>query len=120
MLLDFCYHWAMVTILSLLTEEFMEENTIPSNINYGSAIYGRGGIEYIKDKPGHIEAWVGGLGGTIKQGAGSRRRVTFTIQDDEMHWICTGNPKNRQIFCKHCVALALAIRFKTNKLSDNK
>jgi uncharacterized Zn finger protein len=100
----------MINIVKLLTSEFISENTIPSNFSYGSAIYGRGGIEYILKKPDYIEAWVGGLGGTIKEGAGSRRRVTFTIQDYKLHWICTGNPKNHQIFCKHCVALALAIK----------
>lgn len=95
--------------MNLLTKEFIEENTIRSNRNYGDAIYTRGGVDYIEQKDDYVEAWVGGLDGTIKEGAGSRRRVTFTLKDNELHWNCTGNPKNHQIFCKHCVALALAI-----------
>ena len=57
-----------------------------------------------------VEAWAGGLDGTVKEGAGSRRRVTFSIQEGRLHWNCTGNPKNHQIFCKHCVAVALTIK----------
>jgi uncharacterized Zn finger protein len=102
-----------MNFINLLTDEFIKESAIPSNLRYGNAIYARGGIEYILQKADYIEAWVGGLDGAIKEGAGSRRRVTFTISDAALQWNCTGNPKNHQIFCKHCVALALdIIRFK--------
>jgi hypothetical protein len=30
-------------------------------------------------------------------------------------WNCKGNPKNHQIFCKHCVALALFVTKKDLK-----
>jgi hypothetical protein len=100
----------MKIFMDLLTSDFIEKNTILSNRNYGSAIYARGGIQFIEQKPNYIEAWTGGLDGTIQEGAGSRRRVLFEIKDDQLYWNCTGNPKNHQIFCKHCVALALAIK----------
>lgn len=88
----------------------MEENTLPSNFTYGTAIYNRGGVVFIERKNDTIEAWAGGLDGTVREGAGSRRRVTFTTEEGVLHWHCTGNPKNHQIFCKHCVAVALAVK----------
>lgn len=100
----------MMNIVDFLTKEFIEENTIPSNFKYGSAIYNRSGVEYIVQEPHYIEAWAGGLDGTMQEGAGSRRRVTFTIREHQLRWNCTGNPKNHQIFCKHCVAVGLTIK----------
>lgn len=97
-------------IKDFLTEEFIQKNTLPSNFTYGRAIYERNGVAIIGQKLGFIEAWAGGLDGTVKEGAGSRRRVTFTIKNGTLHWNCTGNPKSHQIFCKHCVALALALK----------
>jgi uncharacterized Zn finger protein len=98
----------MLNIKRFFTTEFLTQNAIPSNFVYGTAIYEHGAVEFISNHPSKIEAWAGGLEGTIKEGAGSRRRVTFTIEDGKLHWHCTGNPKNHQIFCKHCVAVALA------------
>jgi|GEM_PF-3365022 len=31
-----------------------------------------------------------------------------TDAESRLKWHCAGSPKNHQIFCKHCVALALA------------
>ncbi len=100
----------MANIKAFLTQKFIEKNSLPSNFAYGKAIYDRDGVEFIEQKADIIEAWSGGLGGTIKEGAGSRRRVTFTIKKESLHWNCTGNPKSHQIFCKHCVSVALAIK----------
>jgi uncharacterized Zn finger protein len=100
----------MSDIVDFFTEEFLKRNTIPSNFAYGKAIYERGAVEFINRNAEFVEAWAGGLDGTVKEGAGSRRRVTFTIEHKVLHWNCTGNPKNHQIFCKHCVAVALAIK----------
>src|SRR5579884_2491041 len=97
-------------IRDLLTWEFIDENSLPSNLSYGTAIYRRNGVEFIKHKDDVVEAWAGGLDGTVKEGAGSRRRVTFTADRGKLRWDCTGNPKNHQIFCKHCVAVALALK----------
>jgi hypothetical protein len=46
----------------------------------------------------------------VAEGGGQRRRTTLTSTADGLHWHCTGNPKQHQIFCKHCVALALALQ----------
>jgi len=56
-----------------------------------------------------VEAWVGGLDGKVIEGGGTKRRVEFTVSKSGLHWHCTGNPKDHQIFCKHCVALFLAL-----------
>jgi uncharacterized Zn finger protein len=100
----------MINIKSFVTQAFIEQNTLPSNFTYGKAIYQRNAVEFIEQSSIMVEAWAGGLDGSIKEGAGSRRRVTFTIEEGALHWNCTGNPKNHQIFCKHCVAVALALQ----------
>jgi len=105
--MDFCYYYDMTNIQTFMTQEFIQKNVLPSNFTYGKAIYERNGIEIIEQRPDFVEAWAGGLDGTVKEGAGGRRRVAFTIQNEMLHWNCTGNPRNHQIFCKHCVAVAL-------------
>jgi uncharacterized Zn finger protein len=87
---------------------------LPSNNNYGRSIYKRGGVELITFQSRHVEAWVGGLSGTSPEGGGQRRRVQFDVTAKGLEWHCAGNPKNHQIFCKHCVALALAINEQGN------
>ena len=83
---------------------------IPSNIGYGTAIFERGAVEIINSTSTEVEAWSGGLEGTLKQGAGSKRRVRLWLDRGELRWHCTGNPKNHDIFCKHCVAVALFVK----------
>jgi uncharacterized Zn finger protein len=92
-----------------LSAELIEEMALPSNLRYGSAIYERGAVKIIEQSEARAEAWVGGLEGTVREGAGSRRRTELKIDSGTLRWHCTGNPKNHQIFCKHCVALALAV-----------
>jgi uncharacterized Zn finger protein len=89
------------------SEEFLNQNTIKSNRVYGTAIFKRGAIKIIRSQDNKIEAWVGGIDGKVLEGGGSKRRVTFSFNQSGIIWNCTGNPKNHQIFCKHCVALAL-------------
>ncbi len=99
----------MKAIIELLHEEVLEQIALPSNLRYGRAIYKRGGVEIIVQKPKKVEAWVGGLKGSSIEGGGQRRRVTFSTGAKGLTWHCAGNPKNHQIFCKHCVALALSL-----------
>lgn len=96
-------------IAKLISDDFIKKNTIPSNIVYGKAIYRRHAVEIIDSTDIHIEAWVGGLTGKVIEGGGSRRRVEFILSESGLKWSCTGNPKNHQIFCKHCIALALEL-----------
>jgi len=83
---------------------------LPSNLRYGHAIFERGGVEITRQAQSYVEGWVGGLDGTVTEGGGQRRRVKLSSTPKGLAWHCAGNPKNHQIFCKHCVALALAIR----------
>jgi uncharacterized Zn finger protein len=92
-----------------LTRERIKELALPSNFRYGEAIYQRGAVEIISQDEASVEAWVGGLGGTVADGGGSRRRTRLELVEGQLAWHCAGNPKNHQIFCKHCVALALAL-----------
>jgi len=87
--------------------EFINQSTINSNRVYGEAIFNRGAVTIINIDEASVEAWVGGLDGKVIEGGGSKRRVEFVFDKSELKWKCTGNPKNHQIFCKHCVALAL-------------
>lgn len=99
------------TVAGLITTDLIRELALPSNLKYGTAIHQRGAVAFINRTPDTIEGWAGGLDGTVVEGAGQRRRVTFTTNaDGTLHWHCAGNPKDHQIFCKHCVALALTIQ----------
>jgi uncharacterized Zn finger protein len=95
--------------------EFINQNTINSNRIYGEAIFNRGAVKIMSTEDAKIEAWVGGLDGKVIEGGGSKRRVEFIFDKSGLKWNCTGNPKNHQIFCKHCVALAFYINQITNK-----
>lgn len=96
-------------ISNLLSEAFIDNMARPSDIRYGQAIHDRGGVAFTENDPSHIEAWVGGLDGSVVEGGSQRRKTQFWVEDGKLTWHCSGNPKNHQIFCKHCVALALSV-----------
>jgi len=97
------------SVIDFLSFQNIQSLAIPSNIRYGTAIYERGGIEISNNTSALIEAWVGGLEGGVTEGGSQRRRVSFFVTSGQLKWHCAGNPKNHQIFCKHCVALALKL-----------
>jgi hypothetical protein len=97
-------------LVDQLKSDAVQRLALPSNFRYGTAIYERGGVEFISDMPHRVEGWAGGLDGSVTEGGGNRRRVWLEATDKGLIWHCTGNPKDHDIFCKHCVALALAIR----------
>lgn len=99
----------MQNLSHLLSLDGIKHLSLPSNFTYGEAIFKRGAVEFIRKEPLSAEAWVGGLDGTIVEGAGSRRRTHLYASPKGLAWHCAGNPKNHDIFCKHCVALALAL-----------
>ena len=96
-------------LADFLSLELIQNLARPANFRYGQAIHDRGGVEFIEREPTYILAWVGGLKGTVVEGGSQRRRTQLFIKDEELQWHCAGNPKNHQVFCKHCVALALTI-----------
>lgn len=93
----------------LLDGSTVQQYAFPANLNYGRAIFERGAVEMIRQNKSYAEAWVGSLDGTVKEGGGSRRRTQLFIKNNELSWHCAGNPKSHDVFCKHCVALALSI-----------
>jgi hypothetical protein len=103
------------SVADLLNQEPIQNLALPSNFRYGRAIHDRGGVEFIENGPACAEAWVGGLDGSVAEGGSQRRRTRLFAADGKLKWHCAGNPKNHQIFCKHCVALALTILDKRSK-----
>ena len=99
----------MQNLTELLSLQEIQRLSLPSNFKYGEAIYSRGGVELIRSGSLEVEAWVGGLDGTVAEGGGSRRRAQLHSTPEGLAWHCTGNPKTHDVFCKHCVALALAL-----------
>jgi hypothetical protein len=96
-------------LTDVLRADVITALSLPSNVRYGTAIYERNAIEFITSTPTGVDAWVGGLDGAVAQGGGSRRRTQLLSTSAGLTWHCSGNPKGHQIFCKHCVALALAV-----------
>ena len=94
------------SVPQLLKDTPIEELSIQSNIAYGKEIFKRGGVEIVLSTNAKVEAWVGGLSGDSKSGGGTRRHVWFYAKQSQFSWHCSGNPKDHDIFCKHCVALA--------------
>ena len=97
------------SVFSILKKTSLENLALASNINYGRAIYERGGVEIVKMDEHEVEAWAGGLKGDVRSGGGSKRHVWLRVKDDKIVSRCTGNPKNHDIFCKHCVAVSLKV-----------
>jgi uncharacterized Zn finger protein len=97
------------TVTDLISPGIIQKLARPSDLRYGRAIYDRGGVEFITIEPSKIEAWIGGLDGSVAEGGSQRRRTQLFTTPNGLSWHCAGNPGNHQIFCKHCVALALAI-----------
>jgi uncharacterized Zn finger protein len=106
------------TITDLLSPAIIKGLARPSDQRYGQAIHDRGGVEFIAFMPSQVEAWVGGLDGKVVDGGSQRRRTQFFATPEGLTWHCAGNPKNHQIFCKHCVALALTILEQSRKKSS--
>ncbi len=100
----------MTTVSNYFETVNLTTLAIPSNIAYGTSIFERGAVEVINGGDVQVEAWAGGLDGSMKQGGGSRRRVILGLAGSQLHWHCTGNPKTHDIFCKHCVAVALFLQ----------
>ena len=97
------------SVVDLLSVEIIQKLTLPSNWRYGQAIFKRSAAEFIEFQPLKVEGWIGGLSGSMSEGGGSRRRTQLFATTKGLAWHCSGNPKDHQIFCKHCVALALAV-----------
>ncbi len=96
-------------VAELVSPEIIRELATPANFRYGQAIHQRGGVAFIEYQPAEVLAWVGGLDGSVAEGGSQRRRTRLYVTPKGLGWHCAGNPRNHQIFCKHCVALAFAL-----------
>jgi uncharacterized Zn finger protein len=96
------------SVAELVGGDAIARLALPSNLRYGRAIYRRGGVHFTDVNRLKVEGWVGDLQGSVSEGGSQRRRVKLVSTPRGLGWRCTGNPKNHQVFCKHCVALALA------------
>jgi hypothetical protein len=106
----------MENLAELLNLEIIKQLALPSNLKYGEVIFKRRAVEIIRSEPLEVEAWVGGLDGKVIGGGGSRRRTQLYSTPEGLAWHCAGNPRNHDIFCKHCVALSLALISESNTL----
>lgn len=97
------------SLADLLNPRAIQQLALPSNLRYGQAIYRRGAVQFIDTSPNHVLGLAGGLDGSVAEGGGQTRKVWIEVRPDGLAWHCAGNPKDRDIFCKHCVALALAV-----------
>ena len=104
------------SIPDLLSLEIVRELARPSDLRYGQAIHRRKGVEFIEYGPSRIEGWIGGLDGSVAEGGSQRRRTRLFVTAEGLAWHCAGNPRNHQVFCKHCVALALAVLERSRKV----
>ena len=100
----------MSTISEYIETVKLEQLAIPSNIKYGTAMERRGGVIVTKDSDEIVEAVVGGLDGGSLEGGGGKRKVQFWLDEGILKTHCNGNPKNHDIFCKHCVALLIYLQ----------
>lgn len=89
-----------MNLKDLLGREILSELAMPSNLRLGEEIFKSGGVELLSLDENHAAAKVSG---------GQRRRTEIEAKDDELKWKCSCLGKSSQVFCKHCVALAMAI-----------
>jgi DNA polymerase len=73
---------------------------MPSNLRLGRELFQGNCVEISESAPALAVAQVTG---------GQRRRVEFIVTEKGLEWTCTCLGKRREVFCKHCVALALAL-----------
>ncbi len=103
------------SVVAILKNVSLKNLALSSNLNYGNAIYERGAVELVKMNGNEIEAWAGGLRGSVKSGGGAKRHVWLWVIDEKLVSHCSGNPKNHDIFCKHCVAVSLKVLSTSDK-----
>jgi uncharacterized Zn finger protein len=79
---------------------FITRLATPSNIRLGEEIFKSGGVEILSADDNRAEAKVSG---------GQTRRTMIVISEDGLNWKCSCLGKPTTVFCKHCVALAMAV-----------
>ncbi len=87
----------MPSVADLVERAAIEKLAIPSNIRLGEELAAQGAVELLK---------VGPLTVTAKVHGGQTRTVELRAGKGGLAWSCTCT-KEPDVFCKHCVAVAL-------------
>lgn len=90
----------MPSVAALVTPDALVLLAQPANLRLGRRIVSEGEVELLTV---HEDRVVGRVGDE------QRRTTTLTIAKGDLHWRCTCT-SDTELFCKHCVALALAVR----------
>jgi uncharacterized Zn finger protein len=93
----------MVDIAERVASERLSELATPANMRLGRAVLSEGGVTIVARGAARIDAKVGGT-----TSADGRRTVVLAIDDGRLTWSCTCT-RRPELFCKHCVAAALAV-----------
>ncbi len=91
-----------MSVTALITPGQVERLATPSNMRLGQQIVAEGGVADLVIASGHVKARVGGV-----PSADQTRTVELFAGDDGLKWSCTCT-RRRDLFCKHCVAAAMA------------
>lgn len=96
-----------ILLTKCLNVDTIRQIASPSNFKYGQAIFDQGGIELVGINKYVAQGWVGGI--SYEGTKVGRRKTTIASTPEGLEWSCSCNSKDRPVFCKHCVALALAV-----------
>jgi uncharacterized Zn finger protein len=88
----------MKPIKSFLTEEQIENLASRSNFRYGKSM-ADDGVTITRSNSFNVEA-------KVKYGEGEGRKVELSSTTKGFRWKCTCTSR-KDLFCKHCVAVAL-------------
>ncbi|MGZ3274871.1 MAG: SWIM zinc finger family protein [Caulobacteraceae bacterium] len=93
----------MNSLADLLVHDTLTRLAKPANLRLGRAIVEEGGVEFVRVEPARMTARVGGTPASPQ-----RRTVELTAASGELSWSCACTGR-RDLFCKHCVAAAMAL-----------
>lgn len=95
---------AMRTIAELTSEDKLKELAIESNRQLGREILAYDKIDLTENTPGHVHA-------QVRVPTGQTRTVDITVDGESLVWKCTcGSASGKNdVFCKHCIAVALKL-----------
>ncbi len=94
----------MLSVVDLATPETLARLAQPANLGLGRDILDAGAVEITLNEPMRVVAKVGGA-----PAKGQRRTAELRATADRLEWSCACS-RRRDLFCKHCVAVALALR----------
>jgi uncharacterized Zn finger protein len=94
----------MTSVADLLGPEILARLAKPANLRLGREIVEDGGVAWIGAGPTTVAAKVGGV-----PAAEQRRTVELRATQAGLEWSCACT-RRKDLFCKHCVAVALALR----------